>query len=145
MPYLCAMLIKRPGGFPEPNKFQSMKTDVNGVSQCQKGCENYETFTHRRKKFYQYEYRAEDGELFTCVKPTLSECRKARDEHFKPVTVVYTPAEFKEKGFDGEIAKYMREHTNTAIVGDVPGVDRHVIRYRTHKDWMNYKNPYSTK
>lgn len=22
MPYLCAMLIKRPGGFPEPNKFQ---------------------------------------------------------------------------------------------------------------------------
>ena len=51
----------------------------------------------------------------------------------------------KEKGFDGEIAKYMREHTNTAIVGDVPGVDRHVIRYRTHKDWTNYKNPYSTK
>ena len=35
-----------------------MKTDVNGVSQCQPGCENYETFTHRRKKFYQYEYRA---------------------------------------------------------------------------------------
>lgn len=122
-----------------------MKTDVNGISQCQPGCENYETFTHRRKKFYQYEYRADDGELFTCVKPTLSECRKARDEHFKPVTVVYTPAEFKEKGFDGEIAKYMREHTNTAIVGGVPGVDRHVIRYRTHKDWINYKNPYSTK
>lgn len=122
-----------------------MKTDVNGVSQCQPGCENYETFTHRRKKFYQYEYRAEDGELFTCVKPTLTDCRKAKDEYFKPVTVVYTPAEFKEKGFDGEIAKYMREHTNTAIVGDVPGVDRHVIRYRTHKDWMNYKNPYSAK
>lgn len=122
-----------------------MKTDVNGVSQCQPGCENYETFTHRRKKFYQYEYRAEDGELFTCVKPTLTECRKAKDEYFKPVTVVYTPAEFKEKGFDGEIAKYMREHTNTAIVGDIPGVDRHVIRYRTHKDWTNYKNPYSNK
>lgn len=122
-----------------------MKTDVNGVSQCQPGCENYETFTHRRKKFYQYEYRAEDGELFTCVKPTLTECRKAKDEYFKPVTVVFTPAEFKEKGFDGEIAKYMREHTNTAIVGDVPGIDRHVIRYRTHKDWTNYKNPYSTK
>ena len=49
-----------------------MKTDINGVSQCQKGCENYERFTHRRKTFYQYEYRAEDGELFTCVKPTLS-------------------------------------------------------------------------
>lgn len=124
-----------------------MKTDVKGVSQCQKGCENYETFTHRRKKFYQYEYRAEDGELFTCVKPTLSECRKARDEHFKPVTVVYTPEQFKELGFDGEIAKYMREHTNTAIVGDTLGIDRHVIRYRTHKDWTNYSNnnPYSIK
>lgn len=33
------------------------------------------------------------------------------------------------------------------IVGDVPGVDRHVIRYRTHKDWTNYRNnnPYSNK
>lgn len=124
-----------------------MKTDLNGVSQCQPGCENYETFTHRRKKFYQYEYRAEDGELFTCVKPTLSECRAARDEHFKPVVVVYTPEEFKTKGFDGEIAKYMREHNNTAIVGDIPGVDRHVIRFRTHKDWTNYSNnnPYSKK
>lgn len=122
-----------------------MKTDINGVSQCQKGCENYERFTHRRKTFYQYEYRAEDGELFTCVKPTLSECRKARDEHFKPVIVVYTPEQFKDKGFDGEIAKYMREHINTAIVGDTLGIDRHVIRFRTHKDWMNYKNPYSNK
>lgn len=122
-----------------------MKTDLNGVSQCQKGTENYERFTHRRKMFYQYEYRAEDGELFTCVKPTLSECRKARDEHFKPVVVVYTPEQFKDKGFDGEIAKYMREHTNTAIVGDTLGIDRHVIRFRTHKDWTNYKNPYSNK
>lgn len=122
-----------------------MKTDINGVSQCQKGCENYERFTHRRKTFYQYEYRAEDGELFTCVKPTLSECRKARGEHFKPVIVVYTPEQFKDKGFDGEIAKYMREHINTAIVGDTLGIDRHVIRFRTHKDWMNYKNPYSNK
>lgn len=128
-----------------------MKTDINGVSQCQKGTENYEVFytTIRRKrtKLIQYDYRNEDGELFTCVKPTLTECRKARDEHFKPVVVVYTPEQFKELGFDGEIAKYMREHTNTAIVGDVPGVDRHVIRYRTHKDWTNYRNnnPYSNK
>ena len=90
-----------------------MKTDINGVSQCQKGTENYETFytTIRRKrtKLIQYDYRNEDGELFTCVKPTLTECRKARDEHFKPVVVVYTPEQFKELGFDGEIAKYMRD------------------------------------
>lgn len=103
-----------------------MKTDLNGVSQCPKGTENYETFytmvRRKRTKLIQYDYRSEDGELFTCVKPALTECRKARDEHFKPVVVVYTPEQFKELGFDGEIAKYMREHTNTAIVGDVPGL-----------------------
>jgi hypothetical protein len=58
------------------------------------------------------------------------------------VEIIYTPEQFKEKGFDGEIAKYMRENKNTAIVGDVPGVDRHVIKYEDHKDWFNYKNPY---
>lgn len=66
-----------------------MKTDLNGVSQCPKGTENYETFytmvRRKRTKLIQYDYRSEDGELFTCVKPTLTECRKARDEHFKPV------------------------------------------------------------
>lgn len=78
-----------------------MKTDINGVSQCQKGTENYEAFytTIRRKrtKLIQYDYRNEDGELFTCVKPTLTECRKARDEHFKPVVVVYTPEQLFAK------------------------------------------------
>lgn len=59
-----------------------MKTDLNGVSQCQKGTENYETFYtmigRKRTKLIQYDYRSEDGELFTCVKPTLTECRKAQ-------------------------------------------------------------------
>lgn len=27
-----------------------MKTDINGVSQCQKGTENYETLNMRQKK-----------------------------------------------------------------------------------------------
>lgn len=43
--------------------------------------------------------------------------------------VVYTPEQLKAMGFDGEIAKYMREHKNTAIVGDIPGVDRCVVEY----------------
>jgi len=43
--------------------------------------------------------------------------------------VVYTPEQLKTMGFDGEIAKYMREHKNTAIVGDIPGVDRCVVEY----------------
>ncbi|WP_443608078.1 DUF3873 family protein [Alistipes putredinis] len=28
----------------------------------------------------QYDYRHTDGELFSCVKPTLDECRAARDK-----------------------------------------------------------------
>ena len=30
--------------------------------------------------FVQYDYRHTDGELFSCVKPTLDECRAARDK-----------------------------------------------------------------
>jgi hypothetical protein len=56
-----------------------MKTDKNGCSTCQPGKENYETFTHRGKTFYQYDYRHTDGELFSCVENTLDKCRKERD------------------------------------------------------------------
>ena len=55
----------------------------------------------------------------------------------KGIKVIYTPEQFKEKGFDGEIAKYMRENKNTAIVGDA-GVDRHVISFTDSKAWMQY-------
>ncbi|HOJ04122.1 MAG TPA: DUF3873 family protein [Bacteroidota bacterium] len=43
------------------------------------GREQYETFEHRGKEFVQYDYRAEDGELFSCVAPTLEKCREKRD------------------------------------------------------------------
>lgn len=59
------------------------------------------------------------------------------------VRVIYTPEQFKNLGFEGEIAKFMRENKNVAIVGDILGVDRHVIQYKTKKDWIEYKNPYS--
>lgn len=107
-----------------------MKTDLNGVSQCPKGTENYETFytmvRRKRTKLIQYDYRSEDGELFTCVKPTLTECRKARDEHFKPVVVVYTPEQFKELGFDGEIAIIAAKNI-TPIPGIYAGVGDVVV------------------
>lgn len=49
------------------------------------GEEQYEEFERRcrsreRKTFVQYDYRNTDGELFSTVKPTLDECRAARDE-----------------------------------------------------------------
>ena len=60
------------------------KMTVNGVTTTKtSGQEQYETFTRKigrqRKKLFSYDYRHTDGELFTCIKPTLEECRAARD------------------------------------------------------------------
>ena len=60
------------------------KMTVTGVSVCPTGEERHEYFTPafaRRtgKQFCQYDYRHEDGELFSCVAPTLDECRRKRD------------------------------------------------------------------
>jgi len=56
-----------------------MKTDVNGVSTCEAGAEKYETFTYRGETFYQYDYRTDNGLLFSCVAPTLNVCRANRN------------------------------------------------------------------
>ena len=58
---------------------------INGVSTCaEAGTEKYERFQsgigRRKRTLVQYDYRSEDGELFSCVKPTLDECRTARDK-----------------------------------------------------------------
>lgn len=58
---------------------------INGVSTCQTaGTEKYESFLsgygRKRRTLVQYDYRHTDGELFSCVKPTLEECRTARDK-----------------------------------------------------------------
>jgi hypothetical protein len=58
----------------------------NGISVCEKGEENYTTFSpvHRPYKlFYQYDYRREDGKLFSTVAPTLEQCREKRDKWVK--------------------------------------------------------------
>jgi hypothetical protein len=49
------------------------------------GQEQYKIFTRnarvgrKPKTFCQYDYRHTNGELFSCVKPTLEACREARD------------------------------------------------------------------
>lgn len=58
---------------------------INGVSTCQMvGTEKYERFQlgigRRRRTLVQYDYRHTDMELFSCVKPTLDECRAERDK-----------------------------------------------------------------
>lgn len=58
----------------------------NGVSTTAKG-EQYEIFysPHRGKKISRvmYDYRDTDDELFSCIAPTLAECRRKRDEWLK--------------------------------------------------------------
>jgi len=60
------------------------KMTKNGISTTSmNGQEQFEKFTRRVgrqiKKYVQYDYRHTDGELFSCVRPTLDACRAARD------------------------------------------------------------------
>lgn len=54
---------------------------MNG-RQVSNGQEQYEQYISsvRKKVLVQYDYRDHDGELFSCVRPTLEECRAKRDE-----------------------------------------------------------------
>ena len=63
-----------------------MKTKMtkNGVSVCPTGEERHEYFAlsialRGKKRLCQYDYRDTDGELFSCVAPTLEECSTKRD------------------------------------------------------------------
>lgn len=69
---------------------------------------------------------------------------KTKMAYQSKITVVYTPEQFKELG-EREIVRFIEEHRNVAIVGDELGVDRHIIKYKTVKDWTDYRmnNPYS--
>ena len=56
----------------------------NGISTTLAGQEQYETFNLRQRgkivSRVMYDYRTDDGELFSVVAPTLKECRQRRDE-----------------------------------------------------------------
>ncbi|KAB5389266.1 DUF3873 family protein [Bacteroides fragilis] len=61
----------------------------NGCSVCQPGKENYTTYTtklgRKRVRMYQYDYRTESGELFSCCASTLGACREKRDIWLKKI------------------------------------------------------------
>ncbi len=64
------------------------KMTPNGVSTPPlPALKQYETFysAHRGKRISRvmYDYRDTDNELFSCVAPTLAECRRKRDEWLK--------------------------------------------------------------
>lgn len=58
------------------------------------------------------------------------------------VTVVFDPEAFAAMS-SHEIAVYIMDHRNTAIVGEEVGIDRHIIKYAEVRDWLNYENPFS--
>ena len=63
--------------------------DKNGCSMCREpGEERFEYYVDhsrpvRHRVKCQYDYRARNGRLFSCVKPTLEACRTARDAWLK--------------------------------------------------------------
>lgn len=64
------------------------KMTVNGVTTTKTpGQEKYEKFSRRigrkTKTFYSYDYRDLDGELFSCIKPTLRDCWRAKEDWIK--------------------------------------------------------------
>jgi len=58
--------------------------DEHGCSICANGQENYEVYTDSRgKECVQYDFRTEEGELFSCVSADLETCRTRRDKWLK--------------------------------------------------------------
>lgn len=57
----------------------------NGCSTCKAGEEKYEEYYNRslKKNLVQYDYRDTDGQLFSCVAPTLEKAREKRDAWLK--------------------------------------------------------------
>jgi hypothetical protein len=57
----------------------------NGCAVCAKGEERYEEFYSKiaQKWLVQYDYRAEDGRLFSCVRKSVEKCRESRDNWLK--------------------------------------------------------------
>lgn len=56
----------------------------------------------------------------------------------KGIKIIFSVEEFAKKGFNAEIARYMQEHKNCAIVGSKMGINRHVIQYNTRENYNKY-------
>jgi hypothetical protein len=57
-----------------------MKSDINGCSVCPIASENFEHFWSEisNREMVQYDFRDTDGQLFSCIAPTLTEARNRR-------------------------------------------------------------------
>jgi len=63
---------------------KTLKAAIGISTTLSPGQEQHKRFTHKKgamtRFYYQYDYRHTDGELFSCVKLTLPECRAARND-----------------------------------------------------------------
>lgn len=52
------------------------------IADLARGCEQYEVAPSQilKRDLVRYHYRSDDNDIFVCVRPTLAECRAARDE-----------------------------------------------------------------
>jgi hypothetical protein len=59
-----------------------MFTDIKGCANIANGEEQWEAYFSKlsKKQLIEYQYRAENGKLFSCVRPTVEKCRDLRDE-----------------------------------------------------------------
>jgi len=62
-----------------------MRTDINGCSVTPSGTEQYEYYwsVNLQSTSCQYDYRTQDGKLFSCIGTTLEFCREKRDAWLK--------------------------------------------------------------
>lgn len=61
--------------------------DPKNIKPGEEQFEEFEPNSHRagpfkNKSYVQYDYRTNDGVLFSCVAPTLEQCREKRDKWY---------------------------------------------------------------
>ena len=63
-----------------------MKSDIQGISQCSMGEEEFEAFELGTKRYLQYDYRSlQTGKLFSGIFMSLDEARKRRGEWLEQI------------------------------------------------------------
>lgn len=109
------------------------KMNLHGVSICPAGEENYERYKDFRGKWlFQYDYRDTDGELFSVVMPTLTECRMRRDKWLQ--NKILDNAELQEIRQGGKTILHSTDGVSIPVIfNNLTGKNS-----KTAEDYSNY-------
>jgi hypothetical protein len=74
-----------------------------------------------KKNLVSYDYRHTDGELFSCVKPTLEQCRANRDKWLKGKTkkAQHTPGPWRYDGENGTFSVFSDDENECGDIAQV--------------------------